>query len=120
MARKLFILIAVALLGLTSAKKAAFVPRSAIKDALMVRGGDHLDPTDTAKLGVILAGANAALTLMSPSRTLQMYGASATPTTELLASWNGEVVLAFCLTAWQLIVKGSDLTTAMGISSIPW
>lgn len=79
MARKLIILITVVLLGLTSAKKAAFVPRSAVKDALMVRGGDHLDPTDTAKLGIILAGTNAALTLMSPSKTLQVYGAPATP-----------------------------------------
>jgi hypothetical protein len=103
-------------------EKAAFVPRStAANNALALpRGGDHLDPTDTAKLGVILAGANAALTLMCSSRKLQVYGAPATPITELLALWQGEVVLSFILAAWQLIVKGSDIKTAVGISAIPW
>jgi hypothetical protein len=32
----------------------------------------------------------------------------------------GEDVLSFILAAWQLIVKGSDLKTAVGISAIPW
>jgi hypothetical protein len=79
------------LYSLYKREKAAFVPRSAAanKALALPRGGDHLDPTDTAKLGVILAGTNAALTLMSPSRTLQVYGAPDTPITELLALWQG-------------------------------
>lgn len=121
MTRRLLILTGLALLvGLTSAKKASFVPRSAAKKALSVRGGDHLDPTDTAKLGMVLAGTNAALTLMSPSRTLEVYGSSVSPLSELLAQWQGTTVLGFCLLAWQLIVKSADLQTAMTGVLIPW
>lgn len=120
MVRKILILIILAVTGSTSARKASFVPRSAVNKALTVRGGDHLDPTDTAKVGAVLAGANAVLTLMSPSRTLEVYGAKVSPLSELLAQWQGSNVLGTCLAAWQLIVKGSDLNTAMTSMVLPW
>jgi len=120
MARKLTTLIVLALAGLASAKKASFAPRrSAVDKALLVRGGDHLDPIVTAKVGTILAGANAVLTLMSPSRTAEVYGTTSTPMTDCLAQENGAIVLSFCLLAWNLIVKGSDLKTSVATSCIP-
>jgi hypothetical protein len=120
MARNLLLVVFLVFAGLASAKKTAFVPRSAVNKSLMVRGGDHLDPTDTAKLGAILAGTHATLTLMSPSRTLEVYGATVTPLTQLLAQWQGTIVLCFCLQAWNLIIKGSDLKTSMAAYSVPW
>lgn len=120
MARNLLLLIAVALIGWTSARKAPFVPHSAANKALNVpRGGDHLDPIVTAKLGTILAGGHAALTLMSPSRMAEVYGTESTPMTDYLSQWQGSIVLSFCLLAWNLIAKGTDLNTAMAASAIP-
>jgi hypothetical protein len=96
-------------------EKAAFVPRStAANNALALpRGGYHLDPTDTAKLGVILAGTNAALTLMCSSRKLQVYGAPATPITELLALWQERM---YFLLFWQ----HGNLLSKDRISRPPW
>lgn len=122
MARNFLILIVVALLGVSSARKAAtFVPHSAAANTALTvpRGGDHLDPLDTAKLGTILAGGHAALTLMSPSRMAEVYGTTSTPMTDYLAQWQGGIVLSFVLLAWNLIVKATDLNTAMAASAIP-
>jgi hypothetical protein len=121
MVRNFLILIALTLVGSTSARTASFVPRfAAANTALAVpRGGDHLDPLATAKLGTILAGSHAALTLMSPSRMADVYGTKSSPMTDYLAQWQGSIVLSFCLLAWNLVVKGTDLNTAMAASAIP-
>ena len=119
MARYFLSFVAFALVGLASAGRASFVPHSAIQNALSVRGGDHLDPTDTAKVGTLLAGGHAALTLMSPSRMAGIYGSTSTPMTDHLAQWQGCIVLSFCLQAWQLIVKGVDLKTSLAVGVIP-
>jgi hypothetical protein len=119
MIRKLVILFALTLSGFSSARKATFVPQSANK-ALLIRGGDRLDPAETAKLGTILAGTHAALTLMSQTRTAEVYGTTLTPLTQVLAQWQGTIVLSFCNLAWNLIVKGLDLRASMVKYCIPW
>lgn len=122
MVRTLFILLVLALAGFATAKKASFIPRpTVITNALAVRGGaGPLDPTNTAKVGMLLAGTHAGLTLLSPSRTLREYGAPSSPRLELMGQWQGQTVLDFCLLAFFLIVRGSDLKTAVAASVVPW
>jgi hypothetical protein len=122
MVRTLFILLALALAGLASANKASFIPRpTATTNALAVRGGaGPLDPTITAKVGMLLAATNAGLTLLSPSRTLKEYGAPSNPRLQLIAQLQGQTVLDFCLLAYFRIVRGSDLKTAVAASCVPW
>lgn len=122
MVRTLLILLALALAGFASAKKTSLIPRPTVMtNALAVRGGaGPLDPTYTAKVGMLLAGTHAGLTLLSPSRMLKEYGAPSSPRLELMAQLQGQTVLDFCLAAYFLIVRGSDLKTAVAASVVPW
>lgn len=122
MARKLLILLSLALTGLASATKATFDPRSiATSNALAIRGGaGPLDPNDTAKLAILLAGTHASLSIMSPSRTLKVYSTPSSPVLELIQENIGQIVLSYCLSAYYLIVKGTDLQTAVIPSTAAW
>jgi hypothetical protein len=48
-----------------------------------------------------------------------VYGTTSSPMADYLAQWQSSIVLSFCLLSWNLIVKGSDLNTAMAASAIP-
>lgn len=121
------------LVGLTAARRNAspFLSRSSKlfdtpknkkqNKALLVRGGaGPLNPTDTAKLATALVGVQGALSVMSPSRTLDVYGLPSSPLLELFAHRHGLTLLSFAAMAYQLLFKDADLPTAVGLAAIPW
>ncbi len=85
-----------------------------------IRGGaGPLNAKDTAKIAVYVVGAQAALGALAPAKVNSIFGLPSNPLDDFLMKRANVFLFSFALLVWELALKGTGLSRAIGVSSIP-
>jgi hypothetical protein len=104
----------------TVARKPVIIASTMPSRLYKIRGGaGPLNAKDTAKIAVYVVGAQAALGALAPAKVNSIFGLPSNPLDDFLMKRANVFLFSFALLVWELALKGTGLSRAIGVSSIP-